>query len=352
MVAYEDFMKKQFSSIYIIILVSTILFSNLFASCASTSASSSNFPTWFPDYRTAFPDSRYIAQQGRADTEETAKTEAVAQIARYFKTSVNANLKTSIQNVTSGENVSETTSIINDVDLMSKVELFAVETTAPYYFKKEKKWYSVAYIEREKAWNQYQPTVENAKSKFYAMKKNAENESDPFLKAVSYAKALQSGKEFLEKLEYARILDPQKEAAYSENRKAVSEIPALIASEQEKCTVYLSVSGDYGNIISSSLTQTFSKNGFKLAKSADRANYTAYATVESNASGSDPISIYPSLEVKITSKNGKTVFANQTKVEKKTISYTLENAQKKAFPILAEESDKSISRELCEIFGN
>ncbi|MBQ9207431.1 MAG: LPP20 family lipoprotein [Treponema sp.] len=278
----------------------------LFASCASTSGLDS--PAWFPDHRTAFPDSEYIAQRGRADTEETARTEAVAQIARYFKTSVNANLKTSIQSVTSGETMSETTSVVNDVDVMSQVELFAVEYTDPYYFKKEKKWYCVAYIEREKAWQQYKPTVENAKSEFYAMRRNSEGESDPFSKAVAYGKAWQSGKKFLEKLEYARILNPQKEGAYADDRRAVSEVPSLISAEQERCTVYLAVNGD-------------------------------------------PISIYPSLDLKIIGKGGRTVYSQEVKIAQKTIAYSLENAQKKAFPILAEEADKAVSAGLSKKFG-
>ena len=321
----------------------------LLASCASTSGSDT--PAWFPNHRTAFPDADYIAQRGRADSEETARTEAVAQIARYFKTSVNANLKTSIQSVVSGESVSETTSVVNDVDVMSQVELFAVEYTDPYYFKKEKKWYCVAYIKREKAWSQYKPTVENAKSEFYAMKRNAESESDPFSKAAAYGKAWQSGKKFLEKLEYARILNAKKEAAYADDRKAVSEIPALISAEKEKCTVYLSVKGDWGNTVTSSLSQTLAKNGFKVAKSAGEAAYTASAVIENNAVGSDPVSIYPSLDLKITGKGGKTVYSQEVKVTQKTIAYTLENAQKKAFPILAQEADKAVSAGLGEIFG-
>lgn len=309
-------------------------------------------PEWVQNWRTVYPDTEYIAQRGRADSEQTARTEAVAQIARYFQTSVNANLKTSIQSVTSGEKVSETTTVVNDVDVMSQVELFAVETTDPYFNKKEKKWYCVAFIEREKAWNQYQPTIENAKSEFLSLKKNAEKETEPFTKCSLFGKSLKSGKTFLEKLEYARILNAKKEAAYSDDRKAVSEIPAMIAGEKEKCTVFLEVSGDYGNIISSSLSQTLTKNGFKIAKKQAEANYTAHAEIENNANGNDPISVMPSLDLKIESKGGKTVYAVQVKTEKKTIAYTLENAQKKSLPILAEESSKIINAELSEKISN
>ncbi|WP_296330836.1 LPP20 family lipoprotein [uncultured Treponema sp.] len=345
-------MKKYLFLIFAVLTTVLLLFVSivLLAGCAST-AGSGSIPDWMTDYRTVYPETQYIAQRGRADSEQTAKTEAVAQIARYFQTSVNANLKTSIQSVTSGDSISETTSVVNDVDVMSQVDLFAVEYTDPYYFNKEKKWYCVAYIERDKAWNQYQPTVENAKTEFYSMKKKADAESDPLTKCSLYGKSWYSGKKFLEKLEYARILNSQKERAYSDDRKTVSEVPALIAGEKEKCTVYLDVKGDWGNVITSSLSKTLSDQGFKIAKNPKEANYTAHTEVENNAIGNDPIQVQPSLDLKIVSRTGKTVFANQTKSEKKTIAYTLENAQKKAYPLLAEECEKSISTELSKLLG-
>ena len=338
---YLSYVKKCFSMILLALAFALI-------SCASTSETA---PDWVANYRAIYPDSEYIVQRGRADTEETSRTEAIAQIARYFQTSVNANLKTSIQSVSSGQNVDETTTVVNDVDVMSQVNLFAVEYTDPYYNKKEKKWYCVAYINRENAWVQYKPTVEEAKSEFYAMCRNAEKESDSFSKCTAYGKAWKSGVKFLEKLEYARILNPKKEAAYSGDRTAVSEIPSLISQEQQNCRIFLSVNGDYGNIITSAVTETFSKNGFMISKSAGGTNYTAQVFVDSNAQGSDPVSIFPSLDLKITSKEGRTVFSNQTKVRSKTVAYTLENAQKKAFPVLAEEADKAISEQLSKLFA-
>lgn len=331
-----------------ILLLSILLLAYSQAFCAKPKE-----PEWLHNYRTVYPDSEYIVQRGRADTEETAKTEALAQIARYFKTSVNANLKTSVQSVTTnGTVVDESTFVVNDVDVISQVDLFAVEYTDPYYVKKEKKWYCAAFINREKAWIQYRPAVEGAKSDFYAMKKNAEREADPFSKATAYGAAFRSGKKFLEKLEYARILNAQKEAEYAPDRESVNEIPSRIAAEKAKCSLYLNVKGDYGNIISSALTKTFSESGLSAAKSAGAANYNADVVVENNALGEDPISVYPSLEMKITTKDGKTVYSHQTKVSAKTVAYTLENAQKKSYPLLAERASKAVLQELSELFGN
>lgn len=130
------------------------------------------------------------------------------------------------------------------------------------------------------------------------------------------------------------------------DRRAVSEIPSLIAVEQEKCSVHISIQGDYGNIIRSALAQTLSNNGFRITKTAGTALYAANAIIENNAHGADPVKIYPSLDLKITDKNGKTVFSNQTKMTQKSIAYTLENAQKKEYPLISRQADKEIAQKL------
>ena len=78
---------------------------------------------------------------------------------------VSANLSTTMQSITSGKSVSEQTTVIDDVKVSSEVNLFALEYTEPYYFKKEKKWYCVAYINRADAWRQCQPQIDGAKNK-------------------------------------------------------------------------------------------------------------------------------------------------------------------------------------------
>lgn len=308
-------------------------------------------PEWVNNYRTLYPDSEYIAQRGRADTEETSKTEAIAQISRYFQTTVNANLQTSMQSYSNGKTVEEKIEVINDVDVMSQVSLFAVEYTDSYYNKKEKKWYCLAYINRENAWQQYQPLVDGAKAEFYALCRNAEKEEDILTKCSAYVKAWNSGKKFLEKLEYARLLSSKKEAAYAVDRQALSEIPGIISEQLNSSSVYLEVQGDYGNIISSALTDVLSKNGLTVSKNKVGSNYTASAIIDDNVQGSDPLCIYPSLDFTITSNKGKSVFASQTAITTKAVAYSLANAQKKAYPLLAEKVTTEVSDKLNEKFG-
>ncbi|MCR4822139.1 MAG: hypothetical protein K5873_04605 [Treponema sp.] len=317
-------------------------------SCASTPET---LPDWFSDFRTVYPASQYIAQQGVGSSQEAARSDALSQIARYFQANVNTHITSSRQFAMNEGVTTEKRSLVNDLEVKSQVELFAIQYTNPLYIKKEKNWYCVAYINREEAWNLHQPKVELLKTEFMSLFLKAEEEKDHFLKYGLYKKAEEAGSPLLKALEYARVIDSQKEAVYSVERKTVSLLPARIASELNECSVYLEISGDYGNTIRTSLTSALSSKGIKVVNSENGANYIGKAQVESNALGENPITVYPSLDFKIDGKDGRSVYAASVKIEKKTIAYTLENAQKKSYPILAEESKRLISDELTKNFG-
>ena len=151
-------------------------------------------PEWFLNWRTVYPNEKYIAQRGSGENAEKARTDALSQIARYFQTTVNANLTTTMQSVTSENSISENTTVIDEVSVLSQVELFAVEYTEGYYYKKEKKWYSVAFIERNSAWTQFKPQVDMEKNTFNRMYQKACGESEPLEKLKSLKTAFEQGR--------------------------------------------------------------------------------------------------------------------------------------------------------------
>lgn len=233
---------------------------------------------------------------------------------------------------------------------MSNVEIFGLEYTDGYYFKKEKKWYSVAFIKRETAWNQYKPKIEDAKSAFYAIYDNAVSEEDILLRCSMYKKALESGKDFLHHLEYGRILNTEKEAEYKNDRKTISEIPSLIETEKNSCTIFIDIQGDYEKLVQSALMEVFKEAGFRLVRTEAESAYTCNAFVELNRSGSEPLSIKPGLEIRIENNQKKTIFSEQINSQDKTLAYSLENAQKKAFPLFSEKISETIKTELADRF--
>ena len=296
-------------------------------------------PDWFKNYRTAFPNSEYLAQRGSGVTAEDAKTDAASQLARYFQSTVSANLSTTMSSITTGSSVQEETRVIDEVNVTSEVEFIGLEFTESYYYKPEKKWYAVAFMVREDAWIQYKPKIEAEKTKFYSFLKKAESEEDSFTKISLYKKAWKVSIDFMEKLEYGRIINPKEEEKYSVDRTEVSELLSKIEKEQKKLTIYVDLKGDYGNIVETSIKTALEKGGFIVG---ENGNYTADVVVSSNPNGENPVTIMPAVIVSIKSSEGKAVFSYEAKLTEKTVAYSLENAQKKAFPKLAEIINQEI----------
>ena len=137
-----------------------------FVSTVCFAKSKSVEPDWFKNYRTVFPNAQYLAQRGSGVTAEDAKTDAASQLARYFQSTVSANLSTTMSSITTGSSVQEEIRVIDEVNVSSEVEFIGLEYTESYYYKPEKKWYAIAYMVREDAWIQYKPKIEAEKSNF------------------------------------------------------------------------------------------------------------------------------------------------------------------------------------------
>ncbi len=297
-------------------------------------------PNWFRNYRNVFPNSEYIAQRGSGNTSEEAKTDAASQLARYFQSTVSANLSTTLSSITSENSIQEETKVIDKVNVTSEVEFIGLEFTESYYYKPEKKWYVVAYIVREDAWIQYKPKIESEKIKFYSILKKAEAEKDFYTKISLYKSAWRVSGDFIEKLEYGRIINPKEEDKYSTDRIEISELPAKIEKEQKNLTIKVNINGDYGNIIETTIKSILKNNSFIVGSTG---NYEADVIISSNQNGENPITIIPAVTITIKNKEGIPVFSYETKLTEKTVSYTLDNAQKKAFPKLAEKMEQEIT---------
>ena len=317
----------------------TVIFFILCSFAAVCFAKPKSEPEWFKNYRSVFPNSEYLAQKGSGTTAEDAKTDAASQLARYFQSTVSANLSTTMSSITTGSSIQEETRVIDEVNVKSEVEFIGLEFTESYYYKSEKKWYAVAYMIRDDAWVQYKPKIESEKTKFYSILKKTESEDDSFTKVSLYKSAWKLSGDLIEKLEYGRIINPNEEEKYSADRTAIAELPAKIEKEQKNLTIFVNLKGDYGNIMETSIKTALEKGGFIVG---EKGNYIADVIVSSNPNGENPVTIMPAVIVSIKSSEGKAVFSYEAKMMEKTVAYSLENAQKKAFPKLAEKINEEI----------
>ncbi|WP_296685890.1 hypothetical protein [Treponema sp. UBA3813] len=325
-----------------LLFILSILF--LFSSCASDSTG--EFPLWVSsDWKNSFPDSEYLSSRGISSSAELSKTEALSQIARYINTSVNSNLLTSVRSINKGGEIDESTLIQNDVAVSSQVSLFGVEFTEPYYFKSEKKWYCVAYINRNKAWEQYVPKIEDAKNSFYGFYNEAQGENEPIFVIGYYKKALEKGKDFLTALEYGRLIHPAKEKQYSSDRNLLARIPSLIESEKQQVNIAIKIEGDYNEIIKTSLEKAFKNAGFSVSQ---KGIYSANVLVKHNSDGKEPLAVFPSIDLTISGVEKRTVYSYKERISERTVAFSLESAQKKSYPKLASKIEDTLPRELKE----
>jgi len=316
----------------------------------SISLMAESLPNWVQNYRKVYPDSEYLCQRGSGKSAEEAKTDATGALARYFQMNVSANLSTTMTSISSGTEIQEETAIINNVQVMTQVDFFGLEYTEPYYLKKEKKWYCVAFINRENAWIQYKPQIEIAKNTFEGLLKKLDKESDSFIKLKSLKTTWQKGKDLIEKLEYGRLIFPTRESEYSSSRDIFSELPVIFEETKSKCKTFIKVHGDYNRIFTTGISTVLSECGFDVVKNYDESIYIAEVVIEDNSTGGEPLAITPTVNIKIVSKNGKTVYSYEEFSNEKTVSYTLENAQKKAYPKLTAQIKAVLKNEFENAF--
>lgn len=308
-------------------------------------------PDWVQNYRKVYPNSEYLAQRGSGDSAEKAKTDAIGALSRYFQSSVNASLSTTLSSVTTNDSIYEKTVVVDEVNVQSQVEFFGLEYTEPFYVKSEKKWYCVVYMNRDEAWQQYKPQIDIKKNSFSGLYKNLEKETDYFTKLGMCKKVWTVGTELLQKLEYGRIINPSEEAQYQKERDEIAEIPVIFETAKQNCSVYININSDYNKMISTAVSTVLTDTGFTVAKTKAEANYVAEINVDDNETGADPVSIKPSVNIKISSKKAKTVFSYEVTSDEKSIGYTIESAQKKSYPKLTEQIKNALNEKFSGSFS-
>lgn len=311
-------------------------------------------PIWFKDFRSIYPDSEYIAQRGIGDSPEKAKTDTTGALGRFFQTNVDSSIKTSMVSETSDSKINVISSVIDEIKIDSKVEFIGLEFTEPYYSKKEKKWYCVAFINRHNAWKQFLPQIEECKHSFESQLEVAEKEAELITKLSIYKEVWNKGGELNKKLEYGRILMPLEESKYESYREMVAEIPVRFRDIQKQCSVYLEINDDYGKMIISAISTAFVNNGFQVAKQKNDSKYIVEITINDNSSGDNPVSILPEVNISVLSNNGKndvSLYFYDKTAKEKTVSYTLENAKKKAYSKLSSELETEVYESLSNSFS-
>lgn len=310
-------------------------------------AKPNEIPEWVHNKNSVYPERRYLSQIGTAKDKEKSKTEALAAISRYLKTTVESNLSTTF----TAANNKEKVSVVDETKISSDIELFGVQFTEPYYVRKEKKWYCVAFIDRAQAWVQYQPQIEQEKITFYSFFNKASDNPNLLARIDNYKAAWNAGYSFMEALSFGRIINPVEEQKYKADRENIALIPQLLAATIEESPLYLDISSDYENLIKNAVGQQLSDYGFPLVSKKSSAMYTVKVEVDTDLAYSDEIySFNPELSLTILWKETKSMFKYSCR-SKKVAAYHKDKVLKNGLSQLANDVTENLEAKLNETFN-
>lgn len=323
--------KRTFISLFVLTALAVVL-----SACASTSAKVVPPPAWMPEPEAVFPKAEYIVQIGDGVSEADAQTQAVQAIGQYISTTVESNLVALKTN--------DSFDYANLIRLTSDVDMFGLQITEGWYSADMNKWYAVAYINRDEAWTQYVPVIDQAKREFYAFYDKAEAEEEPFIAYHYLDAAWNASFPFLTALETGRLIDSNREKAYNGDREKIAEIPARQKEAFTNATLTLTVEGDSANTVTSCLSDVFSTLGFTISKKTAGA-YTLDVIIEDNAvTDGEMTLVYPSLELDLTNRNGRVIFSWACALGK-SAAYSPEKARQRGLAALVEEINANVPAE-------
>jgi hypothetical protein len=287
----------------IVFLPAVILCSLL--SCAAQPPARPDWAAAPAAVRRVFPDSEYLAQRGRGPAREAAETNAAGELARFISSQITANRGYRI--TTSGNTESINTQ--DEAWVQSQMRLFGVRYAEDaYYDKAAREWHTVAWIERDEAWKIYEPGFKRQADALDALFTAAENERDPFKKALRFAAAERFSRsdDFENANLFGQILLPDRmNVEFAPARSQIAALPQKTDDARRGASVFIDCPVDFESLISGAFAARFSDMGFPAAKSRSAAAAVCSVSVDEGMQKRDMgVFYFPSVQAVISGPSG------------------------------------------------
>lgn len=310
-------------------------------------------PVWYTveGLEEVYPLSLYIREIGSGKTRQDAENNAVSYISRYLETETSYSSESILSAVTTDDDttITETTDIRTLIT--SNIKLFGIQYSDNFYNKKEKEYYVVAYIDREKAWNQYEPELRVEKDKFMAYYTKAQKESDAFHRIRMLNDALDAGKGFNEKLAFANTLSKRlTDKNFASDVKTLATLSSMIKQELLSNPIFISVDDDFNGIIAGAVREVFVQKSFAVTADKSNATYIAQINVNYNRDfNGNRVVLNPFMSLSLVGNSGSIY---TTGVESPRVVAPNEQAAKKiAANDLSVEIEKKLPDDLKNSLG-
>jgi hypothetical protein len=309
-----------------------------FVSCAG--GPSSPPPVWVQDAEEAYPSSRYITGRGYGADRKNAEVSALNALSSFFITEVQSRVKASRSYSERDGKVEMNQEFDESIFVKNQTQLFAVRYADAWRNPVTKEYEILGYINREEAWNIYEPRVRQKADTLRGVCKEAETNTEPLKKIILYSSAQVTGAEILRLLEFARLLDWENARTFDDVQDIVAGLSAKTEALKSGIRVYINSPAGVDSLVSSAIAKAFSSHGFSVSRERETASHICDVTVEGNMQNLQAGTFYtPSVMVTVSNKGGVvfTYTANLSRVG----AMNPDVAKRRASTAIAGEIEKS-----------
>lgn len=331
------------------IIVSSIIMiasSPLFACKKKSKEKQLPKPEWLSDKdrKVSFPQEKYVSALSWGGTPDDAKFAAAAELSNYVQSSINAQISssTSSKETTAAGKIPEydkMRSQKNSTQISSAATLYQVQYTLPWKNVKEERYYCLAYIVRDEAWDYIKPQMESVRENFLREYSAALLQDENFEKIAGIKRAQKILPDFYEYYDFARFIDSKKAEAFSELDNKARESYMKISELKSATKIFVSVKNDSGKRIYTKLCGLYEQNGWSISSSDSGYRADAEVIYSIDEDGKT-WTAYPEFNL-IMSVHSKTAASYSKKIpkvalgsEKKTVAriyYEVEKELQKSF---------------------
>lgn len=306
-------------------------------------------PLWYSEdgLEEIYPNETYIAEVGYGKNVQLAESDALEKISRFFNTSISSQMKTRESFIDENGDFYSNESIDTETVISTEVNLFAVEYSKPYVDKKLKQTAVVAYIDRNKAWNIYEPKLKSVSDSFEKQYNLAQKQSDKLKKYFLLNASKQYVADFIQAYEFGLLINPYECKNYDNVNKKVSSVPVELNKLKMNCVFSLKLTGDKNDIIKRKITSRLSEEGFVVQNSNAPYLIDAKITSEINQSSDEfgtTFTSYPGIEIVI--QKDENVFFSYSKTYSKTVAFNQQKNITMSFQKLEKDLDENFINEL------
>ena len=305
-------------------------------------------PPWAGNIRGTYPPELFITGLGEGASRADAEAKALGEISFYFVREIRAE-QSSRTSWLERDGVSSSESQTGESILIeSQTRLVAVRYAEDPWFNPAKKaWETVAYINRDEGWTAYEPDAVKQANAFMALVQAADEETEPFNRALRYGAAAAYGESagYRTVREFAQALHPGNAGRLFAGADAASaELARKDLAAREQATVYIECPTDHERMIYQAMVKALGTAGFRAENSRNAAVVCLVRVEESAVKEDIGVFYFPTLSGTFSGANGA-LFSFRIAAERQG-AMNPDLAKRRAYTALAAAVERSFANEL------